>query len=478
MKSSKKTMLYIVTLALVFTIALSPTAFASTGQRTNPYSGYLKRTLSFQEYSDDAPKTIELQLLEMVSGDEANNIAAEENMFNATPESDEEWILLKYHLKYVSGPDEALEASDVIPVYYCFYTNTGASISPSDFASFDGNLTDLDSNKINMYPGGESDVWYGLLVKKTVGYPLYQVATGYDEEQYDTVYTWFSTDPDYIEAADLAAPVGLKASSASYNSIKLTWNAVSEASGYEVYRSASSGGAYDLVNSQASEGYIDTNLDTNATYYYKVRAYVTNGAGTTTGEFSDVANAKPILNVPASVKAASASYNSIRITWGAASGASGYELYRTASGAGAYALIKTLTVTSYTDPNLITSTNYSYKLYAYRIVNSRKVYSLCSPIVSARPVPAVPASVKAVPASTTSIRVTWAAVGGATKYEVYRSTSKTGIYSLIAATSSLGYTNTRLTKGKQYFYKVRAYRLVGSVKVYGGFSAIVSAIPG
>ncbi|MDR3645309.1 MAG: fibronectin type III domain-containing protein, partial [Clostridia bacterium] len=71
----------------------------------------------------------------------------------------------------------------------------------------------------------------------------------------------------------------------------------------------------------------------------------------------------------------------------------------------------------------------------------------------------------------------WGAIGGASGYEVYRSTSASGTYSLIKTTTSTSLVNTGLTKGKTYYYKVRAYRMVGSTKVYGAFSAVKSAKP-
>jgi len=45
---------------------------------------------------------------------------------------------------------------------------------------------------------------------------------------------------------------------------------------------------------------------------------------------------------------------------------------------------------------------------------------------------------------------------------------------LIKTTTSTSYTNTKLTAGKTYYYKVRAYHLEGKTKVYGSFSAPVS----
>ena len=52
----------------------------------------------------------------------------------------------------------------------------------------------------------------------------------------------------------------------------------------------------------------------------------------------------------------------------------------------------------------------------------------------------------------------WDAVERADYYIVYRATSKNGTYKKYATTTKTAYTNTSVTKGKTYFYKVRAIK--------------------
>jgi uncharacterized protein (TIGR02145 family) len=68
-----------------------------------------------------------------------------------------------------------------------------------------------------------------------------------------------------------------------------------------------------------------------------------------------------------------------------------------------------------------------------------------------------PTNVTATAASATSITVNWSAVSGATGYYVYSGTSANGTYSRVENTSSTTYTNTGLTTGTTYYYKVSAY---------------------
>ena len=63
--------------------------------------------------------------------------------------------------------------------------------------------------------------------------------------------------------------------------------------------------------------------------------------------------------------------------------------------------------------------------------------------------------------SATSATVTWGTVSGASKYYVYRATSESGTYSLVTTTTSTSYTNTGLTSGSTYYYRVAAYNSAG-----------------
>jgi hypothetical protein len=120
---------------------------------------------------------------------------------------------------------------------------------------------------------------------------------------------------------------------------------------------------------------------------------------------------------------------------------------------------------------------YYYKVRAYRKVSGTKVYSDYSPVTSAMLILADVTGVKAVRSSATKIKITWRSVSGKNGYEVWRSTSADGEYTLVKTTTSRSYTNTGLTAGTTYYYKVRAYVTVGGVKYYSGYSAVVSATP-
>ena len=92
-------------------------------------------------------------------------------------------------------------------------------------------------------------------------------------------------------------------------------------------------------------------------------------------------------------------------------------------------------------------------------------------------VPGIPTNFKATSSSYNSINITWSRVTGANGYEVYRSTSSAGTYSLITRTTAANYNNIGLTTNSNYYYKTRSYRMVGNARVYSGYSTTISAKP-
>ena len=309
----------------------------------------------------------------------------------------------------------------------------------------------------------------------TTNSTYYYKSRAYTAVGNEKVYSGFST---VVSSKPIpVAPGAVKAVSSSYKSINLSWETVAGASGYEVYRATSSGGNYTLLTTTMATSYNNTGLKTNSIYYYKNRAYTTVGTVKMYSGFSKVVNAKTIPSVPASVNAVSSSYKSINISWGAVTGASVYEVYRATTSSGTYTLITTTTATSYNNTILTTNSTYYYKVRAYTTVGNVKVYSGFSTVVNSKPIPSVPASVESVSSSYNSISVSWGVVTGASGYEVYRGTSSTGTYALIATTTATSYNNAGLTTNSTYYYKIRAYKIVGSIKVFSDFSIAVNSKP-
>lgn len=72
-------------------------------------------------------------------------------------------------------------------------------------------------------------------------------------------------------------------------------------------------------------------------------------------------------------------------------------------------------------------------------------------------------------ADTKKATVKWSKVTGSSGYKVYYKTSKNGSWKTLKTCNNktTSYTKTGLSKGKTYYFTVKAYRTVGG-KIYNG----------
>ena len=254
----------------------------------------------------------------------------------------------------------------------------------------------------------------------------------------------------------------------------LTWKAVTGAAKYEVYRARSKDGDYIKYSTVTGTSYTNTSyIESGNTYYYKVRALDANG---TAGAWSSIvsvtyrAASTGTLSAPA-VTGGNDSQGRPTLKWKAVSGAAKYEIYRSYSRDGSYSKYSTQTSTAYTNSSYLTSgTTYYYKVRALDANGNAGPYSAAVSVTCRLKLTAP--SVTGGKDSQGRPTLKWNAVSGAAKYEVYRSTSRSGTYTKYSTQTSTSYTNSSyLTSGNTYYYKVRA---LGSDGSYGPYSSVVS----
>ena len=269
-----------------------------------------------------------------------------------------------------------------------------------------------------------------------------------------------------------AAPVVKIGNSATSGKPMLTWNAVSGATSYKVYRATSQNGTYSLLGSVTVTSYTNTGAKDGVTYYYKVTAVNDSGESAYSNIVSGQNKAvTPKPSAPVVKIGHSATSGKPMLTWNAVSGATSYKVYRATSQNGTYSLLGSVTVTSYTNTGAKDGVTYYYKVTA---VNDSGE-SAYSNIVSGQsktvtPKPAAPVVKIGHSATSGKPMLTWNAVDGAASYKVYRATAKNGAYSVINTTKALTYTNVGAALGTTYYYKVEALNASGKSL---GFSDVV-----
>lgn len=277
----------------------------------------------------------------------------------------------------------------------------------------------------------------------------------------------------------LAAPGNFKAAPSQYNSARLSWSAVPGARGYAVYRSMTKTGGYERLGTTASSDYVDIPLATGQIYYYKAFAYAPYNGKNEYSPASATSGVKVVPQVPQSLKAVSLGYNKVKLTWDSVRGADGYIAYIATAKEGPYTLIENyINDTEATFSPLDTGTTYYFRIRCFAVTTFGNVASAACAPVSVMPVPSAPAAVSALSAGTNSVTVTWDAVEGATGYTVYRAGFFGIFFNDITSTSETSYTDTGLTTGSIYNYKVKAYFTKGEDEnIYGPSSAAAQAKP-
>jgi fibronectin type 3 domain-containing protein len=275
----------------------------------------------------------------------------------------------------------------------------------------------------------------------TVGTYYYKVSTMSASDFESALST-----PITVAVAGPAAPTNVTASAAD-NKVTVSWTTVTSAKSYTIYRSDSQTGTYTKVGASTTTSYVDT-VTAIGTYYYKASVV-------SMGDFESAPSTPTAVAVtpPAAPTNVSASVADAQVTvsWTAVTGASSYNIYRAVGSTETYTKVGASTTASYVDTVAATGTYY-YKASAVSASDFESAHS--TPIAVAVTPPAVPTDVSA-SAADAQVTVSWTTVDGAESYNVYRSTSQTGTYTKVGASTMASYVDTVTATGT-YYYKVSA----------------------
>lgn len=295
----------------------------------------------------------------------------------------------------------------------------------------------------------------------------------------DSVGIWFNTLPMP------GVPMALQATNLQAT---LTWNAATNARGYNVKRSMVRGGPYVMVDNTPNTNFIDTTAVSGVTNYYVVVA--ANAAGqTNSAEVAVVPRPNLAFNQPVAVSSGtnagsavdgsfatrwSSDYSdpqwisvdlgaicrvdTIRLQWETAY-AKSYQIqfstnnvswttnYSTTTGAGG---VEILTLTSAPARYVRMygtqrGTTYGYSLWEFEVYGNWPTN-----------LPSAPGGLNASTISSNQINLTWSASTNATTYSLKRATTSGGPYTVISTLSGTNFSNTSLPSRTTYYYVVSA----------------------
>lgn len=195
---------------------------------------------------------------------------------------------------------------------------------------------------------------------------------------------------NYDSVNEVAIPTGVSAS-VNGSSVSISWNAVSDASSYNVYRSNSATGTYALLSwlSHTTDNSAVDHFPLNGDNFYKIKAfksgresdyssyahvYFSNTGGNTGGGNDNPGggnqgggNTPQKPSTPSGLKAywdGPASYPYVVLSWNSVSNATSYTVYRSNSANGSYSRLGNSSYSSYSDNNVSIGKTYYYKVTA------------------------------------------------------------------------------------------------------------------
>lgn len=305
-----------------------------------------------------------------------------------------------------------------------------------------------------------------------------------------------------------AAPTGLSVTNEGNGEVSLAWDAVSGLAGYNLYRSPLSGGGWVKVNMTLLSGtsFTDNGLRNGQTYYYVVTAL--DGVGGNESEYSNEVSALPHftigwanlqwpLGMSHTVSVVDRTDNAYGQVWieGVTNQAGPTESLRAQLGFGPdgsdpngnadwvwveaafntdvgnndefFASMLPEATGTYDYAFRYTTTNGRDWVYADLdgITNGYSAAQAGNLTVNASDdttPPATPSGFQVVSASPAGIALSWDAVSGDPSlygYEVLRSGTSGGPYTMVARITDTSYTDTSVVEGATYYYVVRSLDL-------------------
>ncbi len=269
-------------------------------------------------------------------------------------------------------------------------------------------------------------------------------------------YDSFGVSTNYVDVPDIKAIANVN------DCLKITWNPVSKATQYRVYKKADGETKWSFVGESRSSSFTDSKVGDGVGYRYTIRAVGEKGglSAYLDGETMTVLK-MPDIKLYCGGKAITVKWNSMPL-------ATSYRVYRKANNESNWTYIATVKSDKnyYTDKQVKNGVNYTYTVrQVYSGINGSYNTGVTTKFY---PAPKVTAKL-----SPKGLLLEWNKANAGTGYYIDRKTENNMTWTQIATVDGLGkitYTDAKAKYGAVNYYRVRVIgtnRISDTVSIYG-----------
>ena len=370
----------------------------------NPYWAKIKFTYNGKSYSGEY--YISFTYLDITSSMSASTSTAESITYKLTPStSDEKPYFTTNNSDAISltakgkvkakSKGSALVIATTLGGGFDFVTvkpssdPTGISVTPTSSTIYTGDTLSLAASVT------PSDAKYGSYVWSSSDKSVATVSSSGKVTAVSAGTATISvktTNANFTKSAkctitvkDLGNPKITSSSAKSNTSVKISWSDADKADYYRLYFYNTETKKYSKITQTTATSYTVKNLTCGDSYVFVVRAFRNMDSYTAKSSISPKYTVKAAPPRPTLSSVAQSGESALKLTWTKGTDVTGYEIYRSLSKSSDYSLIKRITSAStvtYKNKGLESATTYYYKVRAYKTVNSTRVYSAFSSVVS------------------------------------------------------------------------------------------------
>lgn len=254
----------------------------------------------------------------------------------------------------------------------------------------------------------------------------------------------------------------------NYNTIQLSWPAVSKATGYQVQQYKNKEWV-TLSSNVTTTSYTIKNLSTDVTYKFRVRAVRKRTLTTDYSKSWTEISAKPTLEKVSGLKATNYSGSVIKLTWSKVTGATGYEVYKSTDGK-SWSKVGTTAKLEGSVTKLTINKTYQFKVRAIRKASGKTYLGAASAAVKLKVAVPKVATLKGKTATYNTLTIQWSSVPSASKYQIDLYDYGTKTWKKLKVVTGTSYKVSGMVTGKKYGFRVKAIQTISKKDYAGAYS--------